>query len=130
MIHLIFAFLVTLTPQEVVSSNEAGLQTHNRKHVEALIRKLGDEDYPVREAATETLLRMGKERAKPILEKGVVHRDPEIRARARWIVKYFAVQEMPKVGRSRGRPWWLRGRRKSSAKKGGAQEGTTTPTGR
>lgn len=50
------------------------------------LRDLGSDDYAVRERATAALLAMEFEKALPILREGLASRDPEVHARARWVL--------------------------------------------
>ena len=59
------------------------------QHSDRLIHRLGADDYAVREAATARLLAMGRQQAAPILGRARVHRDPEVRARARAVMRRF-----------------------------------------
>lgn len=54
-----------------------------------LIRDLAHEDPGVRDAATAELVKMGKEKARPILERAGAHQDPEVRARAGAVRRIF-----------------------------------------
>ena len=54
-----------------------------------LIRDLADGEVAVRDAAQVELVKMGKQKAGPILTRAAAHRDPEVRARAQAVRKIF-----------------------------------------
>lgn len=53
---------------------------------EPLIRQLGAEEYEAREAAMEALIRIGPP-AVPAVRRALTSRDPEIAARAKWLLR-------------------------------------------
>ena len=55
-------------------------------HLERLLRALGSEEYHEREAATHALIEAGPQ-AELVLERAVASRDPEVVARARFILR-------------------------------------------
>ena len=54
-----------------------------------LIRDLADDDVVVRDAAQVELVKMGKQKAEPVLTRAAAHKDPEVRARAGAIRRIF-----------------------------------------
>lgn len=54
-----------------------------------LIRDLGAEEIATREAASTVLLALGRQRADPVLDRALAHRDPEVRARAGAVHRIF-----------------------------------------
>ncbi|MFC7336578.1 hypothetical protein ACFQY0_05260 [Haloferula chungangensis] len=59
-----------------------------------LIRQLGDERYPVREAATFELWSMG-EKARPLLKQAIASGDPEVAVRARGVLRKIHLGILP-----------------------------------
>ena len=89
---LIATLLLSLTP---VQDDPAG-------KIEELIRRLGAEEFPVRERATEELKKIGKP-AEEALKKALADDDPEVRERARAVLDSFAPAEKPKAAAPGGR---------------------------
>ena len=54
-----------------------------------LLRDLADDEVSVRDAAQAEVVKLGREKAAPILARAAAHRDPEVRARARAVRRAF-----------------------------------------
>ena len=64
--------------------------------IERLIRQLGAEDYAVREPATWSLHKLGKA-ARPLLEMAMSSRDPEVAARADFLLDEIEFSESREI---------------------------------
>ena len=67
-----------------------------------LLRDLADDEVTVRDAAQAEVLKLGREKAAPILARAAAHKVPEVRARARAIRNIFNPPPAPSPQR-----WWL-----------------------
>ena len=68
------------------------------EHVAALVRNLGHDDYRIRALADERLAKLGGE-AKEQLTKAEADPDPEVRLRARELLKQIKIKELWQAGR-------------------------------
>lgn len=78
--ELIFAVLLTTLPQD--------------SDLDRLVRRMGAEEYDVRDVAMGSLYRHGK-KAVPVLRRALRSRDPEIGARARFLLNLLRDQIQP-----------------------------------
>lgn len=76
----------TLNTAEIFTETEVPRQPQLRVDIPAVVRQLADEEHSVREAATRKLIEMGRDVASQI-EPLLQHEDPEVRTRARAILK-------------------------------------------
>lgn len=77
------------SPAEEAPSEEAAGQLREKIH--KLIEQLGAEDYHLREAAEKELIRLGPAAYEPLLE-ALNHPDPEVVARARYVLRVIPSQ--------------------------------------
>lgn len=77
---------VTTASSEELSPLATEASPQVQAHLERLIRALGSEEYHEREAASHALIEAGPQ-AELVLERALASRDPEVVARARFILR-------------------------------------------
>src|SRR5262247_528028 len=73
-----------------------GLALQDQDRIQDLIRKLGSDDFAVRENASEELKKAGKTAREALKKAADESDDPEVRQRARTILEDLAKAEKPR----------------------------------
>jgi hypothetical protein len=84
--------------QQPVHDQDAAIRGVKVEHVASLVRALGHDDYRIRASADEQLAKLGG-KAKEQLAKAEADPDPEVRLRARELLKQIKIDELWQAGR-------------------------------